>query len=93
MQHAHGGNANFAGIPDLFAQSCIAISNLEATMSLLLLLRTSLLDLAERKLGLFFASGQQAVAPLAQKNGIGRRGRKLDGARIGLKRLCGPAVA
>jgi chorismate-pyruvate lyase len=54
MRQAHIGNAEFAGIPALFAQSCASISTLEATMSLLSFLRTSLLDLAERKLGLFF---------------------------------------
>jgi hypothetical protein len=53
MQHAHSGNAKQAGIPYLFAQSSGTTSLHEAAMSVLSLLRTSLLDLAERKLGLF----------------------------------------
>jgi hypothetical protein len=54
MQHVHIRNAEFAGKPGLFAQSRDTICIHEATMSLLSFLRTSLLDLAERKLGLFF---------------------------------------
>jgi hypothetical protein len=55
MQQVHSGNDEFAGTLPLFAPSGTAICSLEAMMSLLLSLRTSLLDLAERKLGLFFA--------------------------------------
>jgi hypothetical protein len=56
MQQLHSGNDEFAGTPPLFAPPCEVICILEVTMSVLSFLRTSLLDLAERKLGLFFAS-------------------------------------
>lgn len=54
MRQLHIGIAEYAGSLHLFAPPSASISNLEATMSVLSFLRTSLLDLAERKLGLFF---------------------------------------
>ena len=56
MQHLHSGNAQTSGIPDLFAQAGGTIWNLEAAMSVLSPLRTSLLDLAELDARPFFSS-------------------------------------
>jgi hypothetical protein len=63
MQKTHIGNAEIAGSPPLFAPPSASICSHEATMSLLSFLHTSLLDLAERKLGLFFG---QIACSLAQ---------------------------
>jgi hypothetical protein len=70
MQRSHIGIDEFAGSPVLFAQSSGPIWTIEATMSVLSFLRTSLLDLAERKLGLFLA--QQAAAASGKKLTIRR---------------------
>jgi len=58
MQQAHIGNAVFAGMPPLFAPPTASISCCEETNGLPSAFHTSLLDLAERKLGLFFGTAR-----------------------------------
>jgi len=73
MQQVHIGIAEFAGTLPLFAARLRPICSLEAAMSVLSPLRTSLLDLAERKLGLFFADGPPVrAATFLRKIGVGR---------------------
>jgi hypothetical protein len=86
MQQLHIGNAEFAGIAPLFAATSVSICTLEATMSVLSFLHTSLLDLAERKLGLFLPdaasldcrkipSASDVARPVAQPYRGGQRDR------------------
>lgn len=80
MQHLHIGNAQTSGIHDLFAQAWGTISAFEGVMSLLLPLRTSLLDLAERNARPFFL-GQCREAAL-QEGDVGGRCGKRNGLGI-----------
>ena len=54
MQKMHSGHAASLAFPDLQEKTAHPTSAVEAVIEFLLPSHTSLLDLAERKLGLFF---------------------------------------
>ena len=64
MHFVHGSNAHLTGISLLPLTSCPPISVREAVIEFALAVSTSLLDLAERKLGHFFASNGSLIIPL-----------------------------
>ncbi len=81
MRCLHGGHAQFAGSRVLPLTPCPSISHPVAVIEFALSAATSLLDLAERKLGLFFAS--DSIAAAGQQGHVGFGGGECDGAVIG----------